>query len=120
MPQRELEARVRHHNGTAIIDLRGELDAEAEDALDRAYGEATASGAEHGSSHVLLNFEQVSYMNSKGIALLIGLLMRARGEDRQVLACGLSDHYREIFTITRLVDYMAPFPDEASALAAVT
>jgi len=34
-----------------------------------------------------------------------------------MLACGLSDHYREIFQITRLADFMSIFPDEESAMA---
>jgi hypothetical protein len=29
----------------------------------------------------------------------------------------MSDHYVEIFRITRLVDFMSVFPDEAAALA---
>ncbi len=34
-----------------------------------------------------------------------------------MLAAGLSDHYREIFEITRLADFMRIFPDERAALA---
>ena len=33
-------------------------------------------------------------------------------------ACGLTDHYREIFEITRLADFMRIFPDEADAPSA--
>jgi anti-sigma B factor antagonist len=35
---------------------------------------------------------------------------------RRMLACGLSDHYVEIFTITRLTDFVPIFPDEQAAL----
>jgi hypothetical protein len=45
------------------------------------------------------------------------LLARARKSKRRLLAYGLSDHYVEIFQITRLVDFMNVYPDEASALA---
>jgi hypothetical protein len=31
---------------------------------------------------------------------------------------GLSDHYMEIFSITRLADFMQIYPDEEAALAA--
>jgi anti-anti-sigma regulatory factor len=44
-------------------------------------------------------------------------LARARKSKQQLLICGLSDHYAEIFQITRLADFMRIFPDEASALA---
>ena len=65
---------------------------------------------------MLLNFEAVEYINSTGIALIVGLLARGRAEARNIVAFGLDDHYREIFTITRLSDFMTLFPDEDSAV----
>jgi hypothetical protein len=35
------------------------------------------------------------------------------------VTCGLSEHYREIFNITRLSDFMTVFEDEESALQAI-
>jgi anti-anti-sigma factor len=110
------EARVRQAPGgdLAIVDLRGEIDARAEQALNRAYDEATRSKP----STVLFHFGQVDYINSTGIALIVGLLARARTEHRSVQACGLSSHYRHIFEITRLADFLRIVPDEPAALAA--
>ncbi|HZT98463.1 MAG TPA: STAS domain-containing protein [Ktedonobacteraceae bacterium] len=114
MPTKNLEANVRHLPRVAIVDLHGEINAFAEERLDAAYAEA-----EHQDTDViLLNFSDVNYINSTGIALIVGLLARARKARRRLLACGLSDHYVEIFQITRLVDFMNVFPDEVSALAA--
>jgi anti-anti-sigma regulatory factor len=47
----------------------------------------------------------------------VGLLARARTSKRRLLAYGLSDHYIEIFNITRLSDFMSVYPDEQSALS---
>ena len=65
---------------------------------------------------VVLNFGAVSYINSTGIALIVGLLARARKSKRRLLVYGLSPHYQEIFQITRLADFMTVFQDENSAL----
>ncbi len=112
MPANMLEARVRHQPDVAIVDLHGEINSFGEATLNAAYTEA-----EHqGSDSILLNFSYVDYINSTGIALIVGLLARARKTHRRLLACGLSNHYIEIFQITRLVDFMSVFPDEASAL----
>ena len=112
MPARNLEAHVRHQPGVAIIDLQGEINSFGEAALNAAY-----SDAEHqGQDPILLNFTNVDYINSTGIALIVGVLARARKAHRRMLACGLSEHYIEIFAITRLVDFMSVFDDEASAL----
>ena len=113
MAAKSLEAQVRHQPRVAIIDLHGEINAFAEDVLNKAYAEAESRRAEV----ILLNFSDVDYINSTGIALIVSLLARARKSKRRLLACGLSDHYVEVFQITRLVDFMSVFPDEKSALA---
>lgn len=113
MPAKSLEAQVRRLPRVSIIDLRGEIDAFAEEALNAAYAEAESGEVDT----ILLNFSRVDYINSTGIALIVSLLTRARKAKRRLLAYGLSEHYVEIFRITRLVDFMGIFPDEASALA---
>jgi anti-anti-sigma factor len=112
MPANQFEAQVRQHDGIAIIDLHGEINGDAEEALTAAYTQATAR--QPGS--VLLNFAGVDYINSKGIALIVVLLAQARKAGRRLLTSGLSEHYVEIFKITRLSDFMSIFSDEASAL----
>lgn len=114
MPVNNLEARIRYQPGVAIIDLHGEINAFAEDKLNAAYAEAESHDE---SSDILLNFSGVNYINSTGIALIVSLLARARKTRRRLLAFGLSEHYVEIFQITRLVDFMSVFPDESTALA---
>jgi anti-sigma B factor antagonist len=113
MAVRHLEAEVRQERGRAILDLRGEINGFAQEALDAAYSEAESNDPET----ILLNFEEVDYINSTGIALIVGLLARARVSKRRLVAFGLSDHYVEIFEITRLSDFMSVFPDEESAMS---
>ena len=99
---REFQASVRRQDGTAIVELSGVMDGSAEQLLNSAYAEATSSPPER----LLLNFADVDYINSTGIALIVGLLARARAAHLPIAATGLSEHYREIFTITRLSDFM--------------
>ena len=92
----------------AVIMLRGELDGGAREALAAAYEGANALGT------LGLDFEYVTYINSSGIALIVELLSRARTDHRPVVASGLSEHYREIFQITRLTDFMTILATEQS------
>jgi anti-sigma B factor antagonist len=104
--------------GEARLAMRGDVDIAADEALASAY--ATASGA--GVTRVILDFGNVDYINSTGIALIVRLLAEARRDHREVVALGLSDHYREIFRITRLSDYLTiadvpsatPVPEEVT------
>ena len=103
MPTRALEANVRHKKPrVAVIDLHGEINGFAEETLNAAYAEAEREEPDV----ILLNFADVDYINSTGIALIVGLLAQARTSGIEVKAYGLSDHYREIFEITRLADFM--------------
>ena len=81
-----LEVKVDVSGGEARLLLTGDVDREAGPALDRAYNEAAAAGA---------------------TSLTLDLPVTARA---------LTDHYREIFEITRLSDFMtieagAPAPE---------
>ena len=111
-----VEVRVRHLTALAVLDLGGDITSQAQEDLAAAYDRAM----EIDPSAVLLNFSAVSYINSTGIALLVGLLARARSEHRRMLACGLTPHYTEIFQVTRLADFMDLFDDEDSAIAALS
>lgn len=106
------EANVRENNGVAVLELHGEVEGAAEEAINAAYERVTAGNP----STVLLNFDNVSYINSTGIALIVGILAEARQAGRNLLACGLSDHYKEIFEITRIVDFVTVFDDEEAAV----
>jgi len=102
---------VRREPGATVLDLGGEINGFAQEALDAAYAEAEKGNPDS----ILLNFEGVDYINSTGIALIVGLLARARAAKRDLSACG-PEHYVEIFNITRLSDFVSVFPDEKSAL----
>ncbi|MEO6318061.1 MAG: STAS domain-containing protein [Acidimicrobiales bacterium] len=110
----EFDAAVRQDGAMAIVDLAGTIDGGAEAALDAAY----AGAAELRAGTVALDFTRVEYINSTGIALLVSLLAKARRDGRPVLAWGLTDHYREIFEITRLADFLEVVADEQTARSA--
>ena len=109
----EFDAQVRIDGAMAVIDLRGTIDSRAEAALEAAYGDCDQGGA----GTVALDFTKVDYINSTGIALLVSLLAKARRDSRPVVAWGLTDHYREIFEITRLADFLEVVTDEQAARA---
>ena len=112
MTTSELATGVRRHDGVAVIDLMGDVNARAEESLNAAWDEAARAIPDA----VVLNFEGAGYINSTGIALIVGLLARARAHALPIRAFGLSPHYREIFEITRLADFLAIQPDEDSAV----
>jgi anti-sigma B factor antagonist len=114
MPEASISMDVRQPaDGAAVIDIKGQITGFAENVLMDAYTQATKRGVKF----VLLNFANLDYMNSSGIGLLVTLLVRTQRKGQELAAFGLSDHYREIFQLTRLDEAITIYNDEASALA---
>ena len=80
------------------------------DAYGRASGDRTR--------WVVLNFSGLDYMNSSGIGLLVTLLVRANRQKQRLLAFGLTEHYRQIFQLTRLDEAIGIHGSESEAIAA--
>ncbi len=101
-------------NSVAVIDIHGEVTGAAETPLMSAYEEASHNGVRT----VILNFSNLEYMNSSGIGLLVTLLIRVNRQKQRMFSYGLSDHYQQIFQLTRLNEAISIYPDETSALNA--
>ncbi len=115
MSQATVTMNVRRANATtSIIEIQGEVTAFAEKALMDAYQEANTST----TRTIIVNFAGLEYMNSSGIGLLVTLLVRANRHKQRLLACGLNEHYRHIFELTRLSDAINMYETEDKALAA--
>ena len=123
------EATTRTLPGAAVIELSGEVDGAAAGVLTDAYERAVTASQENRDTGnrdtgnrdtIVLDFAAVDYINSTGIALIVSVLARARAERRKVVASGLSPHYREIFDITRLSDFIELFPDLDRAVSQLT
>jgi len=90
-----------HADRTGVV-LTGNIDRDAGDVLEKAY----AAAVESAPTVIELDFAPVEYINSTGIALIVGLLAKARSQGVGVRASGLTAHYRHIFEITRLSDFI--------------
>jgi anti-sigma B factor antagonist len=111
-----LDVQVRKVNDqVSVIDIKGEITGFAENNLMDAYTQAT-NGL---TKAIVLNFSGLDYMNSSGIGLLVTLLIRAQRQKQRLHAYGLSEHYRNIFKLTRLNEAIQVFDDESQAVAAV-
>jgi anti-sigma B factor antagonist len=102
MDDRTFGAEVTEVPDEVRVRLSGDLNGRADETLAGAY----AKVVDIGSRRVSLDFGRVGYINSTGIALVVRLLADARRDGRTVRAIGLNEHYREIFRITRLSDFM--------------
>ncbi len=116
MPKSNVTVSVRNVNPTtSVFDIDGEVTGFAEEVLMDAYTRASM----HGAKNIALNFTDLDYMNSSGIGLLVTLLVRVQRQKQKLLAFGLSEHYKQIFELTRLNEAIGIYETEQEAVRAV-
>ena len=115
MPEETVRFDVRDAgDGIRVIDITGDLTSQSEAVLIDAYDRAS----EHDTKLIVINFTGLDYMNSGGIGLLVTILVRAQRQGQRMLAYGLSEHYRQIFELTRLDEAVGIHESEEQVLAA--
>ena len=107
-----LTIEVRHEQGCAIVTVAGEIDISTVTPLRDRLFEVAASGAP-----LVVDLEQVSFIDSVGLATLVGAAKRAaaHGGTLQV-ACAMAK-IRQLVRLTQLDRRIPLFPTVDEALA---
>ena len=100
-------------SNAAVIDISGDLNGYSEEELMSAYNQASNGQ----TKAIILNFSDLDYMNSSGIGLLVTMLIRVQRQRQRLAAFGLTEHYQQIFELTRLNEAIVIYDSEAAALA---
>lgn len=111
----EIQVSIRWEQNAAIIDLVGDVTNFAEEAINQAYQSASSNGA----VNIIFNFRENDYINSAGIAILIGVVTEARKRDQKLYMTGLSTHFQKIFRMVGLTQYADLHPSVDAALASL-
>ena len=109
---KDIEVTTRNKDAVAIIDIKGDVTAVTGEAIEEAYQEVSLEG----STKILLVFDKECYINSGGIAILIGIVSESQDNKQIIRITGLSEHFRRIFDMVGLTRYIDIFPSEAAAL----
>jgi anti-anti-sigma factor len=109
-----VEVRSTERSEACVLMIEGEITSASEKPLMDAFAQAVNGGART----VILDFDGLDYMNSGGIGLLVTLLVRAQRQGQRLLAVGLNDHYRQIFSLTRLDEAIGIHDSTAAAIGA--
>lgn len=111
---KDIEVSIRVKGDISIIDMKGDVTALTRQPIEDAYKEVSNTG----TKKILLYFDQEGYINSGGIAILIGMISESRKKRQVIRVTGLSDHFQKIFGMVGLAKYTEIFPSEKAALEA--
>src|SRR5690606_24164175 len=66
--------------------------------------------------YLVINFTDVPYINSAGIAILIRIVRAGLKGEFETFAYGLNSHYQKLFRMIGLTEHMVIYPDEYSIM----
>lgn len=78
----------------------------------------TYQGIPAATKRILLDFSEVDYLNSSGIALIIQMMIAASKSGQVIQTFGLKPHFQKVFTMVGITKYTTLHPDEKTACAA--
>jgi anti-anti-sigma factor len=111
----DLKASVRKQDDSiAIVDMKGDVTSFADETINSLVN----ATVEEEFRKIILNFTDVNYINSSGIAILIGLVTRLNSKGISFRVYGLTPHFKKIFRMIGLTQYVDVFPSEEEALTA--
>lgn len=109
-------ASTRQLGDVTIVDVRGRFTMIEGEAVH----ELLMDLFEDGRRRVLLNFRDVTYLDSSGIGQLVRGLYSARKNNAELHAVDLNARAREVLHMTNLHTVFTDFPDEQAALRGFT
>lgn len=109
---KDIDISISSKNDVSIISMKGDVTAITGIKIEEAYQKVSNDGAKK----ILLLFDKESYINSGGIAILIGIAAESREKAQTIRMTGLSDHFKKIFHMMGLTKYTEIFPSEETAL----
>jgi len=109
-----LQVELEQHRNTLIVRLRGELDHHTADIVRFKIEDALLRGRCH---HVVLNLQELSFMDSSGLGVVLGRYKSVSSRGGKLVVCGAQPAVKRLFELSGLLKIL-PFHDtERAALA---
>lgn len=106
------DVKTEYVNSVPVIHLVGEITSETDEDIIKAYDSIDESKR----GKVIINFQKTSYLNSAGIATLIGLVTKSLNINGKVFFVGLSSHFKKVMEIVGLMELVTTFETLPDAL----
>jgi anti-sigma B factor antagonist len=80
------------------------------------FRKAMAKLIEEPADHLILNMEQVKYINSAGLGIIADGVMTARKQQKELVVAGVQGSLQEIFHIVKFSSFIKLFKTEKEAI----
>jgi anti-sigma B factor antagonist len=110
----ELKLATRDDSGRTVVDISGEIDVYTAPTLREHLSELVADG----KYHLVLDLEQVAFLDSTGLGVLVGGLKRVRAHEGSLSLVCTQERILKVFRITGLTKVFPIHASVPDALAA--
>lgn len=95
-----------------VLELSGEIDINTSPEVRKAFDQLIKDQ----KKKILLNFAEVAYIDSSGLATLVEMLQRLKRIGGVLRLCNLSEKVKGLFEITKLEKLFSIFSSEEEAI----
>lgn len=110
-----LSVRTERNDKALIVCLSGRVDGSNAEVLDSAIQEQL----ETGEKRLVFDFEDLNYISSAGLRVLLVTARRLQAEGGAALFCGLAEHIAHIFEISGFKNILAVYGSRGEALSSL-
>lgn len=107
-----MEITTRDEGDTKVVMLNGKLDTNTTPAAESEINALLDGGA----SKLLINFEQLSYISSSGLRLLLATAKKLKASEGDLKVCSLNEMATEVFEVSGFSAILNVFANEQEAL----
>jgi anti-sigma B factor antagonist len=108
-----MKARVRQVGQVAVVDIDGKITIGEGDMILR---DRVVELLDKGHTHIVLNLEKVTYMDSAGIGELVACYKRAKEKGGNVKLLNPSGKVLDLLTLTKLEEVFETYRQEQEAV----
>jgi len=109
---KDIQISISQKDEVSILYIKGDITVNSGETIEEAYRKVSNAGAKK----ILFYFDKDGYINSGGIAILIGIASESKKNGQTIRITGLSSHFQKIFNMVGLTKYTEIFPSEELAL----
>lgn len=102
------------HDDTLIVRLEGELDHHTADMVRQRVESELDRGV---TEHLVINMEQLSFMDSSGLGVILGRYKRVTAAGGRMSLCAVNDQLMKLFELSGMLKILRIYTTESQALA---
>lgn len=99
-----------------VIQMSGSLDTKLSREIEEDFEQILSNYPE---CNIVLNMKDLKYLSSSGLKTIISLRSVLNAANKQLKICMIGKAVREVFEMTKVLQFFKIYPDEESAILSI-